>query len=108
MVWQTIFCILAALGLVLLLWLLFGAFVLPLRPKRGQIAWLWRAEGSEAALQKQYEAYAWLRESGLCPSRLILWDAGLDPDALRLARLWANSDPRITLVDSAQALDEMM
>jgi len=99
MVWQTILCILAALGIVLLLWLIFGAFVLPMRPRRGRLAWLWQAEGDEAALLRQYEAYAWLRETGLAPTQLVLWDAGLDPDALRLAQYWADSDPRVTLVE---------
>lgn len=108
MFWQTVFCILAALGLVLSLWLLFGARALPFRPRRGQIAWLWRAEGNEEALLRQYEAYAWLRESGLGPMRLILWDAGLEPAARHLAQQWAERDARITLVDGSQRIDEIL
>ena len=108
MVWQTIFCVLAALGLVLLLWLIFGAFVLPTRPKQGRMAWLWQAEGDEAALLRQYEAYVWLRESGVAPEQLVLWDAGLEPEALRLAQYWERSDPRVTLVESGTTFGQML
>ena len=108
MIWQTVFCVLAALGLVLLLWLIFGMAVLPRRPKRGQLAWLWQAEGDGATLLRQYEAYAWLRETGLCPERLILWDAGLDPEARRMVQHWADSDPRVTLVESSATLQDLL
>ena len=103
MIWQLIISFLTAMGIVLLLWLFFGALVLPMKPA----AWLWQAQGDAQTLQKQYEAYVWLRESGLGPARLILWDAGLDQEALRLARWWAYSDGRILFAEGSARLNEL-
>lgn len=104
MVWQTIFCVLAACGLVLVIWVLFGGLLLPLRPRRGRIALLWQAAGDERALRRSYRALVWLRESGLGPRELILWDGGLTPEARQVAEALAQTDPRIRWAEGTQPI----
>jgi len=102
MVWQTIFCVLAACGMAMVIWAVFGGWLLPLRPKHGELMTLWRAAGDEATLRSTLEARSWLRESGLAPQTLVIWDVGLDAAARRCAETAARADPRIELVDGAK------
>lgn len=107
MVWQTILCVLAACGLVLVVWVCLGACVLPLRPRRGRIYILWRMEGGADDLHRCRQSLTWLRESGLLPTEWILWDGGLTPDARRVARLLPRLDPRIHWAEPEQTLERI-
>ena len=104
MVWQIILCFLAACGLVMVIWVFLGARMLPLRPKAGSLLLLWRAAGGEPELRRTYEALSWLRESGLAPQTMVIWDDGLDDGARRAAAAIARADPRVHVADGAQIL----
>lgn len=105
MIWQTILCFLAACGLVMVIWVFLGARILPLRPKMGTMILLWRAAGGEAELRKTYEALSWLRESGLTPQTMVIWDDGLDECARCAAAAMARADLRVRVADGAQILE---
>ena len=104
MVLQTILCVLAACGLAMLVWVISGRWLLPLRPKHGELMTLWRAAGDEAQLRRTLDALNWLRESGLAPQTLVIRDDGLDAAARRAAEAAARADPRIVLTDGAQPM----
>ena len=95
MVWQTILCVLAACGLVLVVWVCLGAWMLPLRPRRGRIYILWRMEGGADDLHRCRQSLTWLRESGLTP------------DARRVARSLPRLDPRIHWAEPEQTLERI-
>ena len=105
MIGQTVLCVLAACGLVTVLWVFLGARLLPLRPRRGAVALLWRAEGGEAAFRRTYEALSWLRETGLGPQEIIFWDAGLSANARAAAEMIARSNAGVRLADGSQTLE---
>ena len=104
MIGQTVLCMLAACGLVTVVWVFLGAQLLPLRPRRGAVALLWRVEGGEAAFRRTYEALSWLRETGLGPQEIILWDAGLSANARSAAEALARSGA-VRLADGQQTLE---
>ena len=74
--------ILAAAIVLLLLWMLRGAALLPIRLGKGQsLTLLLRAAGSGEGLEQTVRALLWITENGTLPGSIVIEDAGLDPDA---------------------------
>lgn len=81
MVWQIILCALAACGILLVLWVVVGAMLMPFAPKNScMIFWV---RGNEKRLEMQLRAYGWLLNTGLVRSRLLLIAA--DDEEAKLA-----------------------
>jgi hypothetical protein len=77
MIWMIVCAVLAAAGLILIVWALLGWCVLP--PRREAVT-IYRLSASEPQLERQVRAFVWSRESGLAGGRLIL--AGGEGDEL--------------------------
>ena len=69
MIWMIVCAVLAAAGLILIVWALLGWCVLP--PRREAVT-IYRLSASEPQLERQVWAFVWSRESGLAGGRLIL------------------------------------
>lgn len=80
-------CALAAAGVVLLLWCLLGALLLPAAGPG--LAAVYRCGGDAPALERTVRAFVWLRESGLTEMELTVVDCGMSPQALARARALA-------------------
>ncbi|MCQ2418607.1 MAG: hypothetical protein MJ085_02370 [Clostridia bacterium] len=84
MIWQLLLCALAAAGLLMLLWIAIGTLLLPVRLKGGCI--LLPVEENADRLEHHVRACAWLIESGLIRSTVILADTQHDPQVTMLAK----------------------
>lgn len=62
MIWMIVCAVLAAAGLILIVWALLGWCVLP--PRREAVT-IYRLSASEPQLERQVRAFVWSRESGL-------------------------------------------
>lgn len=90
MIWKLLCALLAAAGLILTAWVLFGWCVLP--PRRSAVT-VYRLSGDEPQLERQVLSFVWSHGSGLCSGRLILAGGEESPQAASLAeRLAAQYD----------------
>lgn len=86
MLWTLIIAMLAAAALVLLLWLLRGVMLIPVRLRRGQeLTLILRAGGDAAALENTMGGLIWLVENGTLPGMICIEDAGLSPEGRQAA-----------------------
>ena len=83
-------------GVLLFLWCLLGALLLP--AVGADAVTLWHLRGREPALEKRVRGWLWLRRSGLLASTLVLVDCGLDGETRRLAELLCRDQPFVDLV----------
>ena len=85
-VFQFLAVLLAAFGLVSLVWLAVGALLLPgVCPARMVI----EAKGNGDGLEQSVKALLWLRRTGLWWGEVVIRDRGLDAGGLALARALA-------------------
>lgn len=82
MIWMIVCAVLAAAGLILIVWALLGWCVLP--PRREAVT-IYRLSASEPQLERQVRAFVWSRESGLAGGRLILAGGAEAPETAALA-----------------------
>lgn len=82
MIWMIVCAVLAAAGLILIVWALLGWCVLP--PRREAVT-IYRLSASEPQLERQVRAFVWSRESGLAGGRLILAGGEEAPETAALA-----------------------
>lgn len=85
---------LAAAGLLLFLWCLTGAFLLPARGLTVRC----RACGDGEGLEQKVRGAAWLFDTGLIRGSLEIADCGLTPEGLDRARRLARSRRYIEIV----------
>ncbi len=80
---EVLLSLLAAFGLVCLIWLGLGWLLLPLRcPVRVIL----EARGNGEGLEQGVRALLWLRRTGLLRGTVVIRDSGLDDQGLALAR----------------------
>lgn len=85
-VFQFLAVLLAAFGLVSLVWLAVGALLLPgVCPARMVV----EAKGDGSGLEQTVKALLWLQRTGLWWGRVVIEDGGLNKDGLTLARALA-------------------
>ncbi len=70
MFWQILLCALAAGGILLALWVLVGALLLPFSLRHSCMV-IWVSDNCDR-LEQQVRAFAWLMDSGFLRSRLLL------------------------------------
>lgn len=80
---ETVFCFLAALGIVLLGWAVFGQLLLPARRNMLSVFVL---IGEEPALEQQIRCWLWLRFAGLAVGDLLMLDIGAGETAAKIAK----------------------
>lgn len=85
-VWPTLGLLLAAFGLVCLVWLAYGALLLPgVRPVETAV----EAAGDGEGLEQTVKALLWLRRAGLLWGEIVLEDRGLTERGAELCRALA-------------------
>lgn len=88
-VFQFLAALLAAFGLVSLVWLAVGALLLPgVCPARMVVD----ARGDGTGLEQTVKALLWLRRTGLWWGDVVIEDCGLDRDGMALARALAEQN----------------
>ena len=90
---DTVFCFLAALGVVWLGWLLLGGLLLPVRRTAVSVFLL---TGAEPGLEQELRCWLWLHAAGLQKGQLFLLDAGASAEAGEVARRFADCYSFIT------------
>jgi len=90
---EGLMALLIALGLGVVLWLLFGR----LFPVQHRAVVVVKAGGAGADLEQKVRGLLWLRQSGLWSCPLILLDCGLQAEGQEVARRLAGDHPWITL-----------
>ena len=77
-----------AAAVVLLLWVVRGAALTPVRAgKNESLAVVLTVTGAAPGLEHTVDGLLWLRQNGTLRARLILRDAGMDENTRRLAEL---------------------
>lgn len=84
MVRQIIVCALAAMGMLVILWAVVGALLLPFSLRRNCMVVY--VQGDEQRLEQQVRAFAWMTDCGLIRSRLLLVAPDQDDAAAALAQ----------------------
>jgi hypothetical protein len=98
-----IFSTLAALGLLLVLWLVFGALLLPIRRSASEdVVILLNITGSDPGLAETVRSLLWLRQGLRRPPHIVIVDAGMDKATLEKARFFAASYSGIMIVTSKE------
>lgn len=88
MLLNIVIALLAALGLSLLLWLLRGVMLTPVRlGKHQQLALVLTVSGESPELEHTVDSLLWLVENGTLRGQLLLRDAGMDDETRRVAEL---------------------
>lgn len=80
---EVIVCALAAIGLLVILWAVVGALLLPFSIRKNCMVVYVR--GNERRLEQQVRAFAWLTDCGLIRSRLLLVTPAGEDEAAALA-----------------------
>lgn len=90
MFWKILLCAVAAGMVVLILWSLKGALLLPVRcGRKTDLEIRLAVSGSEPRLEETLCSLVWLRENGTLRCRIIIDDCGMDDDTRETARLLA-------------------
>lgn len=90
-------------GLILLVWCLFGLLMTPVFGEN--MVTLCYCQGDGEKLEQQVRAYGWLREGNLSGGRFVIVDCGLNEEGLSLAQLlrrdylWVDYCPQPALED---------
>lgn len=84
-----VFVLLASAALLLLMWQLRGAMLLPVRLGRKQeLALILKTADSEDGLEHTVRSLLWLVENGTLPASIVIEDAGLCEEARLAAQLF--------------------
>ena len=95
--------ILAAAIVLLLLWMLRGAVLLPVRlGKELSLTLVLRASGSGDGLEQAVRALLWMMENGTLSGTIVIEDAGLSPEAREAAALLQARYDRIYIRTSGE------
>ena len=90
---EMVLALLAAVGLVFLLWMLVVRRLLPLSDKYGIVVTVVRGKGNGEGLEQRVRELLWLRQSNLFRGNIVIVDCGLNEQGRALARLLcANTD----------------
>lgn len=90
MFWKILLCAVAAGLVVVFVWSLRGALLLPVRWGRHTRPELrLRVDGPEPGLEETLCALAWLRENGTLRCTVVVEDRGMDEDTRDMARIAA-------------------
>ena len=100
LVWEGLLTLLAVLGLVLLVWVLFGRMVCPM-PGRELVVVL-PAKDHGSTLERDIRGLMWLRSLGLLRCPVVIADMGLTPEGVRLAHLLAERWSVVSVVPAEQ------
>lgn len=76
---QTLFALLAAMGLLALGWVLFGKLVTPVGSGSGPVYAVVPADGEGEHLEQDVKGLLWLRGGELARFTIVIADNGLDP-----------------------------
>ena len=98
---SVIVAFIAAGGVILLLWLLRGFLLMPVRLGEGRsLDAALTLKGDCPELERTVEALLWLSECGALPlRRIIIVDAGLSTRARSTAEVKAKNTDRIVIID---------
>lgn len=90
---ETVFALLATLGLAFLLWLFAARRLLMPDDEYGRAVAVVRGEGSGEGLEQRVRELLWLRNWSLFQSNIVIVDCGLNEQGRALAQLLcANTD----------------
>ena len=82
-----VFSALAALGFLLILWLAFGAMLLPIKRRPGEeVVFVLNVTGNDPALAETVRGLVWLRQGISLSPGIVIVDAGMDGSTLESAR----------------------
>jgi hypothetical protein len=77
----------AALGFLLVLWLAFGALLLPLKRRLNEeVTFVIKVTGNDPAIAETVRGLIWLRQGISLSPHIVIADAGMDEDTLECAR----------------------
>lgn len=96
MVWQVVSCALATAGIILFLWCLIGAFLLPVAGQN--LVTVYRASGDASDLEQAVRGFSWLHETGLLDMSMQIVDCGMSESARQTAQKLALEHPYIQIV----------
>lgn len=85
LLWELLGTLLAAFGLLCVLWLIYGHMLLPVGQGKTQTTALVRSAGTGADLEHTVAALRWLRRCGLWRGIIVIRDCGLTPEGRALA-----------------------
>lgn len=94
---EAIIVLLAVFGLLYLGWLLLGRLLVPDRTEEAPLYAVLRAEGDGERLEQEVNRLFWLCGDRRMFRTVILADAGLTQEGLRLAEQLAQKWPELTL-----------
>lgn len=100
---------LAACGVVLLAWCLFGLLLEPVFGR--EMVTLYFVRGNGADLERRVRAYGWLRDGRITGGRMVLVDCGLTKNGLDAAELlrerftWLDYCPAPALMDYLELME---
>ncbi len=86
---------LATFGALMVLWCVFGAFVLPAGGKGTRV--LVRISAKPGRTERQLRSLQWLLDTGLLRSEICLLDEGMTPAQKAQAERWMRRYPGVTL-----------
>ncbi len=90
--WRTLVAGGIAVGLALLFWYARGIFLMPVpldAAVQGTV--VLRICGSAKNLEQTINGVHWLRQNGTLPMRIVVVDAGMDPETRRIAAVLAQN-----------------
>ena len=100
---SAVYAILAAAIVLLLLWMLRGALLLPIRlGKEQSLTLVLRASGSGDGLEQAVRALLWMIENGTLNATIVIEDAGLLPEARETAALLQARYDRVRIRTSGE------
>lgn len=90
MIERLVFALAIAAALAVLIWLLRGVMLMPVRKGENQsITLILRVTGKARELEHTVDGLAWLIQNGTIPAELILLDDGMDEETRSAAELLA-------------------
>lgn len=96
-----VFSVLAALGFLMVLWLVFGALLLPIAGKQEeQVCFVVRAKGNDAALDETVRGLIWLRHAIAATPDIVIINDGMDETSLISAQQLILMYPGVKIVSA--------
>lgn len=88
MLLKILFAVAAAAVLILVLWLLRGVMLTPVRTgKNQQLSVVLTVSGSSPELENTVDGLMWLRQNGTLHAQLVVRDAGMDRETREMAEI---------------------
>lgn len=88
MLLKILFAVAAAAVLILVLWLLRGVMLTPVRTgKNQQLSVVLTVSGSSPELENTVDGLMWLRQNGTLHAQLVVHDAGMDRETREMAEI---------------------